>query len=123
MTVPGPLPGAVPQGMRLGLGTQAPECQTRLRDSNYAARPPGLGIEVGVPQEAADEYTNFILRYVCNSYTVPGVPQAGHKKVAVPCEERGIPLSSQQNDNLLILQALLAKVETNLSCRYSPSLK
>jgi hypothetical protein len=109
--------------MRLGLGTQTPECQTRVRDSNYPARPLCLGIEVGVPQEAADEHSDFILPHACHNYAVAGVPQAWHKKIAVPREKGSVALSSQQNHNLLVLQPLSAKVETNLSCRQTPCLK
>jgi len=94
-----------------------------VRDSNYTARALCLGIEVGVPQEAADEHSNFILRDACHNYAVPGVPQARLKKVAVPREKRGIPLLSQQHGNLVILQTFSAKVEANLSCRQPPRLK
>jgi hypothetical protein len=94
-----------------------------VRDSNYTACPLGLGIEVGVSQEAADERSNFILPDACHNYAVAGVPQARLKKVAVPREKGGIALSSQQNDNLLVLQTLSAKVETNLLCRQPPRLK
>ena len=114
---------AVPPDVHLGLRTQTPECQARVRDSNYTARPLCLGIEVGVPQEAADERSDFILPDACHNDTVAGVPQARLKEVAIPREERGIALSSQQNNNLLIYQTLSAKVKTNLSRRQPPRLK
>jgi hypothetical protein len=105
------------------LGTQTPECKTRVRDSNYTALPLCLGIEVGVAQEAPDERSNFILSDTCHNDTVAGVPQTRVKKVAVPREKGSITLSSQQNDNLLVFQTLSAKVETDLSCRQSPRLE
>jgi hypothetical protein len=69
-----------------------------MRDSNYAAHPLCLGIEVGVPQVRL-------------------------KKIAVPREKCGFALLSQQNDNLFVLQTLASKVETNLSRRQPPYLK
>jgi len=118
-----PLPSSVPYSVRLGLGTQAPECQTRVRDSNYPARPLCLGIEVGVPQEAADERSDLILPHACHHDAVAGVPQAWHEKIAVPREKGSVALSPQQNHNLLVLQTFSAKVETDLSRRQPPCLK
>ena len=118
-----PLPSSVPYSVRLGLGTQTPECQTRVGDSNHPARPLCLGIEVGVPQEPADEHSDFILPHACHDYAVAGVPQAWHKKIAVAREKGGFALSSQQNHNLLVLQPFSAKVETNLSGRQPECLK
>jgi hypothetical protein len=65
-----PLPAAVPHSVRLGLGTQAPECQTGVGDSNYAAPPLCLAIEVGVPQKAAGEHSHFILSDARHNYAV-----------------------------------------------------
>ena len=94
-----------------------------MRDSNCTARPLCLGVEAGVPQEAADERSDLILPDFRNNYAIARVPQSRLKKVAVPREKRGIALPSQQNDNLLILQTLSAKVETDLFCSQPPRLK
>jgi hypothetical protein len=68
-----------------------------------------LGIEVGVPQEAADERSDFILPDVCHNYAVAEVPQARFKKVAVPPEKGGVALSSEQNDNFLVFRPFRPK--------------
>jgi hypothetical protein len=91
-----PLPGAVPWSLRLGLRTQAPECQTRVRDSNHTARPLCLGVEVGVPQEAPDERSDFILPDAHQHYAVAWVPKARPKKVAVPREKGDIAVVSTE---------------------------
>lgn len=102
----GPLSSASPRSVRPGLGTQPPKCQTGVRDSNYPARPLCLGIEIGMPQESADESRDFILPDACHNDAVAGVSQARLKEVAVACEEDSIPLSSQKNDDLLVIQTL-----------------
>jgi hypothetical protein len=87
------------------------------------ARPLCLRVEVGVPHEAADERSDFILPDVCKNYAVAGVPHAPLKKVAVPREKGGVALSPQQNDNFLVFQTFSAKVETNLPRREPPRLE
>jgi len=44
-------------------------------------------------------------------------------EIRVACEKRGTALSTQQNQNLLIFQALAAEVETNLSRGHPPCLE
>lgn len=76
-----------------------------------------------MPQEAPDEPSYLILTDACHNDAVAGMPQARFKEVAVTCEERSTTPSSQQNDNLLILQTFWTEVETDLSCRKPPRLK
>jgi hypothetical protein len=44
-------------------------------------------------------------------------------ETCVAGEKRGIALSAQQNDNLLVLQTLAAKLDTNLPRRQPPCLE
>ena len=80
-----------------------------MRDSNYTAPPLCLGVEAGMPQEAPNESSDFILPDARHNYAVARVPQSWLKKVAVPREKCGVALSSQQNDDLLVLQTFRPK--------------
>jgi hypothetical protein len=51
------------------------------------------------------------------------MPEGRPIEICVAGEKRGTALPAQQNDNLLVLQTLAAKVKTNLPRRQSPCLE
>src|SRR5215831_14636243 len=91
----------------LSLRSQPPDRDAGVRDPDYFAYSPGLGIKVGMAGG------------VERRQPLP-MAQGWLIEIRVACEKRGTALSTQQNQNLLIFQALAAEVEANLSRGHPP---
>jgi hypothetical protein len=88
-----------------------------MRDSNHSAHPFRLRIEVGVAEKAANEHRNFILSNTRHNQAVASMPEVSYIEIGVTGEEGWIPLLAQENNDLLILQTLVANVDSNLPRR------
>jgi hypothetical protein len=91
-----------------------------MRDPNDPAHPLCLGVEARVPHQAPNEGRDFILSDTGYNDAITRMPQVRIIETCVTRAERGVALSTQQNDNLFVLQALATNVEANLFCAQPP---
>jgi hypothetical protein len=66
-----------------------------MRDPNHTPHPFRLGVEVRVPQEAANKRGNLILPDTCHYYAVTGVPQTRRIEARISREECRVAVLAQ----------------------------
>jgi hypothetical protein len=69
-----------------------------------------LIIKVRVAQKAANERGHVILSHTRQNQTVTSMPVDRQEEARITREERGITLPPRENDDLLVLQALMPDV-------------
>ncbi len=67
-------------------------------------------------EKASNKRGNFVLSHARHNQAIASMPEIGLIETCVAGEKRGIALLAQENDNLLVLQALAAKVDADLPC-------
>ena len=93
-----------------------------MRDPNHSAHPLRPSIEVAVAEKAANKHSHFVLSNARHNQAIASMPQVGMIKLRVAGEKSRGVLLAQQDDNLLLLQALAAaKADSNLPRSQPPS--
>jgi hypothetical protein len=111
----GTLSGQAPNGMDLGFGSQTPDRKSGMGQPYYTAHPLRLRVEIGVAEKAANERGHFILANAHHNQAVATMPEVRQIETSIAGEERDTALPAQENDNFLVLQALPANIDSNLS--------
>lgn len=109
--------------MGFGLRPQTPGPEPGMRYSNYATRPFRPGVEIGMPDEAPDKGSYFVLADGCHNQAVVPMPEIRLIEAHVTSEESGIAQPAEEHDDLVVLQAFTAQIDSDLPCRYPPCLE
>jgi len=94
-----------------------------MRHANDSAQPLHLSVEVRVAKKAANKRGGFILPDAHHNQAIASVPQLRQIEICIAREECNVPVLAQENEDLAVLHAFAAEINSNLLCPDPKSLQ